>query len=89
MFNIIDIFRNKKIDTTNDVPFPELDKVSKVKPTEGMDRVHCHYTVGTDESSNVVLKIHTLYGSTSTLTMNAPAVRHMIGLLEAAIPDKE
>lgn len=88
--NIMDMFRKKNIDTTNVVPFPELVKVSKAEPTEDTARSgHCHYTVGTDEKSNVVLKIHTLYGSTSTLTMNGPAVRHMIGLLEAAILDKE
>lgn len=85
----MDIFRNKNIDTTNVVPFPELVKVPKETPTEDTAHVHCHYTVGTDENSNVVLKIHTLYGGTSSLTMNGPAVRHMIGLLEAAIPDKE
>ena len=89
MFSIMDMFRNNNIDTTNVVPFPELVKVSKVEPTEDKAHVHCHYTVGTDENGNVVLKIHTLYGSTSTLTMNGPAVRHMIGLLEAAILDKE
>jgi hypothetical protein len=89
MFNIMDIFRKKNIDTTNVLPFPELVKVPKSEPTDDMDRVHCHYTVGTDENGNVVLKIHALYGSTSTLTMNGPAVRHMIGLLEAAILDKE
>ena len=89
MFNIMDIFRNKNIDKTNVVPFPELVKVPKSEPTEDKAHVHCHYTVGTDENGNVVLKIHTLYGGTSTLTMNGPAVRHMIGLLEAAILDKE
>lgn len=85
----MDMFRKKNIDTTNVVPFPELVKVPKTEPTEDTTHVHCHYTVGTDEKGNVVLKIHTLYGSTSTLTMNGPAVRHMIGLLEAAILDKE
>lgn len=88
----MDMFRKKNIDTTNVVPFPELVKVPKVdpvEPSEGTTHVHCHYTVGTDEKSNVVLKIHTLYGNTSSLTMNEPAVRHMIGLLEAAIPNKE
>lgn len=87
--NIMDMFRKKNIDTTNVVPFPELVKVPKAEPIEDTAHVHCHYTVGTDEKSNVVLKIHTLYGNTSSLTMNEPAVRHMIGLLEAAIPNKE
>lgn len=61
---------------TYNVPFTR-----EVKPSSDK----CLYTVGTTPSGKIVLKIEDVYNV--TLTMNDIAVRHLIRMLEAALPE--
>lgn len=67
----------------------ENDNVLHLVQPKDTRRKEPHYTIGTNDFGNTVLKMHGDGGYTLTLTMNEAATLQMIRMLEASLPEND